>query len=414
MNKAFGIIMCVLAAGCGNKGEAPQGLSADDIAFQKTAAGAISRRQARHGDRNPGRQACARPRAHAARERRDHPRRRNSTSSILSFKNEISGPEGMLVYAQRFHHRESAIEDTKGDGLKINDGENITIRGVRVAWTGGPKTTNGAYGIYPVKITQRADRGLLLVRRLRRRHLCGPVDNVIVRRNSCGTKRRRHRDREHHQRRRLRQRRDRQYRRHPGVQHAESDAARPLHAGVQEQGVREQSRQFCRQGRGGGERAGRARAWWSIPTAKVEIFDNDIADNRPPISSSRAYYSTNYYNKGGVDPNYEPYPALDLCLRQSLRRRRRLTRWPGSQDTEGGDVRHRTGISRTFSGTAIGTRKISSTARRRPPSASASAMAAPSCSMPTARTSTRIPAPTWRRFSASLPKLPPVELPRQD
>src|SRR5260370_40557848 len=57
----------------------------------------------------------------------------------------------MLVYARDFTIEHVAIEDSKGDGLKINDGENITIRGVRVRWTGGPKTTNGAYGIYPVK-----------------------------------------------------------------------------------------------------------------------------------------------------------------------------------------------------------------------------------------------------------------------
>lgn len=43
-----------------------------------------------------------------------------------------------------------AIEDSKGDGLKVSEAENITIRGVRVEWTGGPKTSNGAYGLYPV------------------------------------------------------------------------------------------------------------------------------------------------------------------------------------------------------------------------------------------------------------------------
>jgi parallel beta-helix repeat protein len=71
--------------------------------------------------------------------------------SILSFKDHVSGPEGMLVYANDFTLEHLAIQDSKGDGLKVNDGANITIRDVRVEWTGGPKTTNGAYGIYPVK-----------------------------------------------------------------------------------------------------------------------------------------------------------------------------------------------------------------------------------------------------------------------
>ncbi|HEX8956669.1 MAG TPA: parallel beta-helix domain-containing protein, partial [Burkholderiaceae bacterium] len=71
--------------------------------------------------------------------------------TILSFRDQAAGPEGMLVYANDFVLEGLTIEDSKGDGLKINDGENITIRNVRVRWTDGPKVTNGAYGIYPVK-----------------------------------------------------------------------------------------------------------------------------------------------------------------------------------------------------------------------------------------------------------------------
>src|ERR1700741_1493111 len=71
--------------------------------------------------------------------------------TILSFKGQVTGPEGMLVYASNFTIEGLTIEDSKGDGLKINDGDNITIRKVKVQWTGGSKVTNGAYGIYPVK-----------------------------------------------------------------------------------------------------------------------------------------------------------------------------------------------------------------------------------------------------------------------
>ncbi len=42
--------------------------------------------------------------------------------------------------------------------------------------------------------------------------------------------------------------------------------------------------------------------------SKVEIFDNDIADNQSANVVVSAYFSTNYYNKPGVDPNYDPYP----------------------------------------------------------------------------------------------------------
>ena len=71
--------------------------------------------------------------------------------SVLSFKGQKAGAEGLLVNASDFTIERLAIEDSKGDGLKINEGQNITIRGVRVEWTGGPKTSNGAYGLYPVK-----------------------------------------------------------------------------------------------------------------------------------------------------------------------------------------------------------------------------------------------------------------------
>ena len=72
-------------------------------------------------------------------------------SSILSFRNQIQGAEGLLVSADDFVIEDLAIEDTVGDALKINESENVTIRRVRTEWTGGPLETNGAYGIYPVQ-----------------------------------------------------------------------------------------------------------------------------------------------------------------------------------------------------------------------------------------------------------------------
>jgi len=72
-------------------------------------------------------------------------------SSILSFKNQAQGAEGLLVSADDFIIQDLAIEDTVGDALKINESENVTIRRVRTEWTRGANTENGAYGIYPVQ-----------------------------------------------------------------------------------------------------------------------------------------------------------------------------------------------------------------------------------------------------------------------
>jgi parallel beta-helix repeat protein len=71
--------------------------------------------------------------------------------SILSFRNQVQGAEGLLVSASDFTIEDLAIEDTAGDALKVNEGRNIIIRRVRTEWTNGPDEKNGAYGIYPVQ-----------------------------------------------------------------------------------------------------------------------------------------------------------------------------------------------------------------------------------------------------------------------
>ena len=71
--------------------------------------------------------------------------------SILSFRNQIQGAEGLLVTADDFVIEDLAIEDTVGDALKVNNSNNVVIRRVRTEWTNGPDSENGAYGIYPVQ-----------------------------------------------------------------------------------------------------------------------------------------------------------------------------------------------------------------------------------------------------------------------
>ena len=72
--------------------------------------------------------------------------------TILSFAEQRQGAEGLLVSgADDFTLEHLAIEDTAGDAVKITDATNVTIRGVRVGWTRGPSTENGAYGLYPVQ-----------------------------------------------------------------------------------------------------------------------------------------------------------------------------------------------------------------------------------------------------------------------
>jgi parallel beta-helix repeat protein len=71
--------------------------------------------------------------------------------TILSFEGQTSGAQGILVTGDAFTIHGLAIEDTAGDSLKLLGTTGVTIRDVRVEWTGGPKPTNGAYGLYPVQ-----------------------------------------------------------------------------------------------------------------------------------------------------------------------------------------------------------------------------------------------------------------------
>lgn len=103
--------------------------------------------------------------------------------TVLSFAGQVAGAEGLLVTASDFTIEDLAIEDTKGDALKISEAENIVIRRVRTEWTGAPKTENGAYGIYPVQVKNllmeesvaigASDAGLYI----------GQSQNVVIRNN---------------------------------------------------------------------------------------------------------------------------------------------------------------------------------------------------------------------------------------
>lgn len=105
--------------------------------------------------------------------------------SILSFAGQLGAGEGLLVTSDDVVLRDFAIEDSKGDGIKSKGADRIVYHALRVEWTGGPKATNGAYGIYPVEGTDilvqdsvvrgASDAGIYV----------GQSKNIIVRRNTA-------------------------------------------------------------------------------------------------------------------------------------------------------------------------------------------------------------------------------------
>ncbi|HVY83513.1 MAG TPA: parallel beta-helix domain-containing protein [Caulobacterales bacterium] len=70
--------------------------------------------------------------------------------TILSFRNQSRGAEGLLITSDGVELRDFAVEDARGDAIKARDCHGITFHGVRAEWTGGPSEHNGSYGLYPV------------------------------------------------------------------------------------------------------------------------------------------------------------------------------------------------------------------------------------------------------------------------
>ena len=73
--------------------------------------------------------------------------------TVLDFTGQQGAGEGLLVTSDDVTLRDFAVENSKGDGIKSKGADRIVYYRVRVEWTGGPKETNGAYGIYPVEST---------------------------------------------------------------------------------------------------------------------------------------------------------------------------------------------------------------------------------------------------------------------
>ncbi|WP_374406034.1 parallel beta-helix domain-containing protein [Pelagerythrobacter sp.] len=74
-------------------------------------------------------------------------------ATVLDFTGQQGSGEGLLVTSDGVILRDFAVENPKGDGIKSKGADDIVYHKIRVTWTGGPKPTNGAYGIYPVEST---------------------------------------------------------------------------------------------------------------------------------------------------------------------------------------------------------------------------------------------------------------------
>lgn len=71
-------------------------------------------------------------------------------ATILDFTAQKGSGEGVLVTSDAVVIRDLGVENPAGNGIKSKGSDGIALVNLRVEWTGGPKSTNGAYGLYPV------------------------------------------------------------------------------------------------------------------------------------------------------------------------------------------------------------------------------------------------------------------------
>jgi parallel beta-helix repeat protein len=74
--------------------------------------------------------------------------------TILSFKDQISGAEGIKVTnSSSITIEDLTVQNTKGDGIKTQSVNGITFKNVKAEWTNNGDKSNGGYGLYPVQCT---------------------------------------------------------------------------------------------------------------------------------------------------------------------------------------------------------------------------------------------------------------------
>jgi parallel beta-helix repeat protein len=115
-------------------------------------------------------------------------RGKGADQTILSFKEQGQGTggEGVLVTSkENVAIEDLAVEDARGDAVKIQGTTRIKLRNVRAEWLGGAKETNGAYGLYPVLCTDVLIEGCTAIGASDAGIYVGQSRNIIVRRSKA-------------------------------------------------------------------------------------------------------------------------------------------------------------------------------------------------------------------------------------
>lgn len=227
--------------------------------------------------------------------------------TVLSFANQTSGAEGVLVTGDDFTLEDLALEDTKGDALKVNGVKNTVIRRVRAEWTGGGKTSNGAYGLYPVQVTNVLIEGCVVKGASDAGIYVGQSTNIVVRDNRAEDN-------------------------VAGIE-IENSAGADVYGNTATgntggilvfnmpnlpvPGSKTRVYKNNVTANNHANFGAKGSAVSSVPAGSgiivnsndlVEIFDNDVADNQTANVIISSYYSTGFDTKKGISAAYDPFP----------------------------------------------------------------------------------------------------------
>jgi parallel beta-helix repeat protein len=101
--------------------------------------------------------------------------------TILDFKNQKSGAQGLSVTSDNVTLQDFSIHDANGDAIKVKGVENIKFLRVKTEWTNGPDPRNGAYGLYPVESKNVLIDGCVAIGASDAGIYVGQSQNIIIR-----------------------------------------------------------------------------------------------------------------------------------------------------------------------------------------------------------------------------------------
>lgn len=102
--------------------------------------------------------------------------------TILDFSGLI-GAKAFDVTIDNFTAQDFAILDTPSDGIDVTGATNVTFRGLKVYWTAGSVTENGAYAIFPVACTNVIVEDCEVIGASDAGIYVGQSNHILVRRN---------------------------------------------------------------------------------------------------------------------------------------------------------------------------------------------------------------------------------------